>query len=76
MRDLSHHVDRDPKSMGFDDEECRRRRRLFHELITLDVWKVCRAVDIVIMTAHATLVYDYQESPSHPRHVVDNRNAF
>ena len=27
-------------SVSLADEECTRRRRLFHELVTLDVWQV------------------------------------
>jgi hypothetical protein len=33
-------IDRDPKLLNLDNEECRRRRRLFHELITLETWMV------------------------------------
>lgn len=33
-------LDRDPKLIGLSDEECTRRRRMFHELITLDAWQV------------------------------------
>ncbi|KAG8830449.1 hypothetical protein FRC17_004859 [Serendipita sp. 399] len=29
----------DPELQGQDDEECLRRRRLFHEVISLDIWQ-------------------------------------
>lgn len=49
------YADLDPKNTGLDREEAAKRRRAFHELVTLDVWQVSLAAwfsENVSLTLH------------------------